>query len=265
MSFMSAWCDAYNDTLDHSPLGYLYEKIPILESEVAFSQGLMRLKTVLTAWNQLKPPKFISFVRELDRASPVVYKFIQAHHPDLHNLLNPRGGKVPLTYLGKKGGQEVLAVAEKISGQILREARKALPKILRALIGAGTDAAKAEMETLLAKAQTIIAKNPEVEWVYIAGWVGLVIGCMGYALMEELGINKKLQDNSQFIFRWWYGTDATDLDTAKKEAIVLHRRLTMIHDTTCRQAQQMNVPIPPALREKMIALINQIAAVEKQI
>jgi hypothetical protein len=265
VTFTQAFCDAYNDTLEHTPFGYLYEKIPVLESEVAFSQGLMRLKTALTGYRQLKPPKFKSFVREIDRASPTLYNYVKAHHPDLHFVLNPRDGKVPVTYLGKKGAQDVVEIAEKISGQVMREARKALPKILKALIGAGSDAAQVEIEAALSKAQTIIAKNPEVEWVYIAGWAGLLVGSMGYACMEEIGLNRVIQSGAQGVFGWWYGIAQTDLDTARKESIVLHRRLNEIHKTTCAQAQAMNAPIPPQLRQKMLDLIARISAVERTI
>ena len=48
----------------------------------------------------LPAPKSVSFVREIVRASPTLYKIVERNCPNLNKTLNPRGGKVPATYLG---------------------------------------------------------------------------------------------------------------------------------------------------------------------
>ncbi len=101
-------------------------------------------------------------MREIVRASPtILYPIIEKNCPELHKILNPRGGKVPREYLGKLFARDVDAIGKKVAGQIMREKEKALPKLARQLLGLDGEAAKLIGENVLKKSGTIIAKSPE--------------------------------------------------------------------------------------------------------
>ncbi len=266
MSFLEAFTFAYNTTIESTPgISFLYEKIPVLTNEEAFRQGIMRLRTVITMVRNLPPPKLLAFEREIVRASPFLYKYVQANFPELHKALHPRGGKVPTTYLGKKFGTDVVAIGEKLGGQILREAQKALPKLCRALLGLDTEGAKLVVDNVLKKSAGILAKSPEVEWAWIAGWAGLVLGSVAYATMDSMGINQAIQGSVQWFFRYWYGIDATDAATDRMNAQVLRKKLRIIHDTAFNQANELGVPVPEVTLGMMRSLIRQLDAAEGKI
>jgi hypothetical protein len=266
MSFLESFTFAYNTTIDSTPgIGWLYEKIPVLTDEEAFRQGLLRMKTVITMVKNLKPPRLLSFEREIVRASPVLYSLIEKNYPELHKALHPRGGKVPTTYLGKKFAQDVTAVGEKLAGQLLREAQKALPKIVRNLLGLNPEGAKLVMENVLSKSSTILAKSPEVEWAWIAGWAGLVIGSVAYATMDSLGVNQAIQSGSQWIFRYWYGVDQTELSTDKMTAVVLRRKLRIVQNATFGQAGQLGVDVPQTAIDMIRDMIRKVDEADDKV
>jgi len=266
MSFLESFTYAYNTTIEQTPvLGYLYEKVPVLADEEAFRQGLMRLKTVLTMFKNLDTPKSVSFLREIVRASPALYGIVERNCPGLHQTLNPRGGKVPRTYLGKIFGKTATEIEQKLATQIMREVRKALPKLGRALLGLDAEGAKLVLENVISKSSTIVAKCPEIEWAWIAGWGGLVVGSTAYAAMDALGVNAKIQGSLQWVFNSWYGVNETDASTDRMTVELYRRRLHLLQHSTFDQANALNVPVPDYTLAKIRQLIRQRDLFEQQV
>ncbi len=266
MSFGESFRYAYNTTIDSVPiLNCLYEKVPVLADEEALRQGLMRFKTVLTMVKNLDPPKCVSFVREIVRASPMLYKVVEKNCPELHKILNPRGGKVPRTYLGKIFAKTATDVEKKLATQIMREVRKALPKLGRALLGLDAEAAKLVLENVVSKSSQIVAKCPEVEWAWIAGWGGLVVGSVAYATMDQLGINQAMQGSVQCVFRWWYGTDVTDASTDRMTVQLLRKKLQILHQGLNDQTSTLGVQPPTLTIAKMKSLVQQLDQAEQKV
>lgn len=231
-TFRDEFIYAYNTTVQHTPgFDYLYGTIPVLSDEEAFRQGLIMVRKLLTAWRTLKPPKFLSLIREIDRASPRVYQYVLKHHPDLHHALNPRGGTVPTTYAFRQFGQGVGEIAEKVGGQLLAEARKALPNILRSLLGMEFDAAKEAAEKAASRMAKKLAMNPEIEWCYVAGWVGLVIGSLCFATLSLIGVNQAVEGAMQGVFEWWYGVPEIEASTARMQAALIRKKMNVLRQS----------------------------------
>lgn len=289
MAFGDDFLFAYNETVT---VGGLLEVFPKIEQIAITEEGFRRaykfLKSAVKSWGQLggttKEEKLYYFYKELCKVFPTFLRWIEKASPELYHALTDRyllqnvAGKTlgkassmkPSTAVTRLVGQDLKDVIKKLALKVYKTMLEALPKALGKLIGADVNAAKVVMEKALTKSARLVARSGEAECLYIAAWVGVVIGSIGYAVLNRYtNVNQTLQSGFEYFWDWKYGVYESEARNARMQGQLdvkrLRQQLRTLHDSTLQEANDLGAPIPDVTKQKMKALIIKLNEAEMRV